>query len=126
FRAKARSLGVEYVAGEVTAIDCSDGRVNGVRFADGRTISSDWVVNATGPRAASVAAMVGAELPVHPRKRYVYHFDCRQRIDGAPLTIHTTGAYFRPEAPNIISHYSPRAARTDSGALYPAPERPPV
>jgi len=117
FRAKARSLDVEYVAGEVSAIDCGDGLVNGVRLADGRAIACDWLVNAAGPRAANVAAMVGAELPVHPRKRYVYHFDCRQRIEGAPLTIDTTGVYFRPEGPNFIGGYSPRAGEPDPDAL---------
>jgi FAD-dependent oxidoreductase domain-containing protein 1 len=117
FRGKARSLGVEYVAGDVTGVDCSDGRVSGVRLADGRAIACEWVVNAAGPRAASVAAMVGADLPVHPRKRYVYHFDCRERIDGAPLTIDTTGVYFRPEGPSYIGGYSPRAGEPDPDAL---------
>jgi FAD-dependent oxidoreductase domain-containing protein 1 len=117
FRAKARSLGVEYVAGEVSGIDCSDGVVSGVRLADGRAIACDWVVNAAGPRAASVAAMIGAELPVHPRKRYVYHFDCRQRVEGAPLTIDVNGVYFRPEGPNFIGGYSPRAGEADPDAL---------
>jgi len=117
FRAKARSLGVEYVAGEVAEIDCSDGLVAGVRLADGRALTCDWVVNAAGPRAATVAAMIGAELPVHPRKRYVYHFDCRQPVEGAPLTIDTTGVYFRPEGPNFIAGYSPRAGEPDPDAL---------
>ena len=117
FRAKARSLGVEYVAGEVAEIDCSDGLVAGVRLADGRALTCDWVVNAAGPRAATVAAMIGADLPVHPRKRYVYHFDCRQPVEGAPLTIDTTGVYFRPEGPNFIAGYSPRAGEPDPDAL---------
>ena len=117
FRAKARSLGVEYVAGEVSGIELTDGLVSGVRLADGRSIACHWVVNAAGPRAASIAAMVGAELPVHPRKRYVYHFDCRQEVTGAPLTIDTTGVYFRPEGPNFIAGYSPRAGESDPDAL---------
>jgi FAD-dependent oxidoreductase domain-containing protein 1 len=117
FRAKARSLGVEYIAGEVRGIECSDGLVSRVRLADGRSIACDWVVNAAGPRAANVAAMVGAELPVHPRKRYVYHFDCRQEVAGAPLTIDTTGVYFRPEGPSFIAGYSPRAGEDDPDAL---------
>jgi FAD-dependent oxidoreductase domain-containing protein 1 len=117
FRAKARSLGVEYVAGEVAAIDCADGLVSGVRLADDRAIACDWVVDAAGPRAASVAAMVGAELPVRPRKRYVYHFDCRRPVEGAPLTIDTTGVYFRPEGPAFIGGYSPRAGEPDPDTL---------
>jgi FAD-dependent oxidoreductase domain-containing protein 1 len=117
FRRKARSLGVEYVAGEVIDIDHSAGRVTGVRLADGRAIGADWVVNAAGPRAAGVAAMVGAELPVHPRKRYVYHFDCRTSPGPTPLVIDTTGVYFRPEGPSYIAGVSPREGEPDPDAL---------
>jgi FAD-dependent oxidoreductase domain-containing protein 1 len=117
FRRKARALGVEYVAGEVVEIACSQGRVRGVRLADGRAIAADWVVNAAGPRAAAIAAMVGAELPVRPRKRFVYHFDCRAQISGAPLTIDTNGVYFRPEGLSWIAGYSPRAGEADPDTL---------
>lgn len=117
FRRKARSLGVEYVNGEVSAIDCSDGRVAGIRLADGGVIGADWVVNAAGPRAATVAAMIGAELPVRPRKRFVYHFDCRTEIGPAPLTIDTNGVYFRPEGPSWICGVSPRDGEPDPDTL---------
>jgi sarcosine oxidase len=117
FRRKARSLGIEYVAGEVAGIDCADGRVAGVTLADGQRIACDWLVNAAGPRAASVAAMIGAELPVRPRKRFVYHFDCRADVRGAPLTIDTTGIYFRPEGPSFIGGYSPRSGEEDPDTL---------
>ena len=52
FRRKARSLGVEYVAGEVEAIEREDSAITGVRLADGRRIATGTVVNAAGPRAA--------------------------------------------------------------------------
>jgi sarcosine oxidase len=117
FRRKARALGVEYVAGEAVDLECSQGRVSGVQLADGRAIAADWVVNAAGPRAAAIAAMVGAELPVRPRKRFVYHFDCRAEISGAPLTIDTNGVYFRPEGPSWIAGYSPREGEADPDTL---------
>ena len=69
-----------------SAIERDGSAIAGVRLADGRRIAAGWVVNAAGPRAASVAAMVGVELPVRPRKRIVYHFDCRERLGPAPLT----------------------------------------
>ncbi len=112
FRAKARSLGVEYLTGEAVAIEYDDA-VRAVRLADGRRIETDWVVNAAGPRAAGVAAMVGTDLPVRPRKRNVYHFECRATLADAPLTIDPSGIYFRPEGPNWISGFSPRAADPD-------------
>lgn len=117
FRAKARSLGVEEVTGEVVEVERSGGRATGVRLADGRHIEADWVVNAAGPRAGGVAGMAGLRLPVSPRKRMVFHFDCRTRIADAPLTIDTSGVYFRPEGPNYIAGSSPRGTQPDPDTL---------
>lgn len=117
FRGKARSLGVEYVAGDVVAIELEGSRAAGVRLADGRAIGCDWLVDAAGPRAADVAEMAGIELPVRPRKRYVYHFDCRTPVAGAPLTIDVNGVYFRPEGPAFIAGYSPREGEPDPDTL---------
>jgi glycine/D-amino acid oxidase-like deaminating enzyme len=112
FRRKARSLGVEEVAGEVVEVERDGGRAVGVRLDDGRRIGADWVVNAAGPHAAAVAAMAGLELPVSPRKRMVFHFDCRTPIP-APLTVDTSGVYFRPEGPNYIAGSSPHGEQPD-------------
>jgi sarcosine oxidase len=117
FRRKARSLGVEYVAGEVEAIERDGSAISGVRLADGRRFATELVVNAAGPRAASVAAMVDAELPVRPRKRFVYHYDCRQKLGAAPLTIAPSGVYFRPEGESWICGYSPREGEADPDTL---------
>jgi FAD-dependent oxidoreductase domain-containing protein 1 len=117
FRRKARSLGVSYETGTVVGIDRDGDRVTGVRLDDGRRIAADWVVNAAGPRAADVATMAGVELPVRPRKRFVYHFDCRTPIGPAPLTINPSGVYFRPEGPAWIGGYSPRAGEPDPDTL---------
>ena len=112
FRRKARSLGAEEVAGEVVEIERDASRASGVRLADGRRITADWVVNAAGPRAAGVAAMAGLQLPVSPRKRMVFHFDCRTRI-ASPLTIDTSGVYFRPDGPNYSAGSSPHGEQPD-------------
>lgn len=117
FRRKARSLGVEYRTGEAVAIDRDAGRVSGVRVADGGRIGAEWIVNAAGPRAAEVAAMAGVDLPVRPRKRYVYHFDSRSRVEDAPLVIDPSGVYFRPEGPTYIGGYSPRRGEPDPDTL---------
>ncbi len=117
FRRKARSLGVEEVAGEVVEVQRTGGRATGVRLADGRQIEADWVVNAAGPRAGGVAGMAGVRLPVSPRKRMVFHFDCRTHIADAPLTIDTSGVYFRPEGPNYIAGSSPRGEQPDPETL---------
>jgi sarcosine oxidase len=117
FRRKARALGIEYLAGEVTRVDRDDSAVRGVTLADGRRIAAPHVVNAAGPRAAEVAAMAGLELPVRPRKRLVYHFDCRALQGPAPLTINPDGVYFRPEGPSWIAGFSPRDGEVDPDTL---------
>jgi sarcosine oxidase len=117
FRRKARSLGVEERIGEVVGLDRDGDRISGVRLADGSSIGADWVVNAAGPRAADVAAMVGIALPVRPRKRLVYHFEAPITLGAAPLTIDTSGVYFRPEGPSYIAGFAPRDGFADPDTL---------
>lgn len=117
FRRRARALGVEERAGEVIGIDADPGRVDGVVLADGTRIRADWVVNAAGPRARAVAALAGVSLPVHPRKRNVYHLEAPISLGKAPLTIDPTGVYFRPEGPAYIAGFSPRGSDLDPDTL---------
>jgi FAD-dependent oxidoreductase domain-containing protein 1 len=125
FRRKARSLGVEEIAGEVTALGLDGERVVDVRLKDGSTIEAGWVVNAAGPRAAEVAAMAGVGLPVRPRKRLVYHLEAPVSLGAAPLTIDPSGVYFRPEGPAYISGYSPLEGQPDPDTLDLVPDRGP-
>jgi len=117
FRRKARSLGVEYLQGDVADVERDGSTATGVRLADGRRIKADWVVNAAGPRAGAVAAMAGLALPVEPRKRQVFHFECRTSTPGMPLTIGPSGIYVRPEGPAYIAGYSPRHGEPDPDTL---------
>ena len=123
FRRKARSLGVTEVTGEVVGLDVRDDRVEAVRLSDGTTIAASWVVNAAGPRAADVAALAGVELPVRPRKRLVYHFEAPVDLGAAPLVIDPSGVYLRPEGPNYLAGFSPRAGEADPDTLDLSPER---
>jgi sarcosine oxidase len=117
FRRRARSLGVTELAGEVTGVDVDGERAVAVRLADGSRIESDWVVNAAGPRAAEVAGMAGIDLPVRPRKRFVYHFEAPIDLGPAPLTIDPSGIYFRPEGPAYLAGYSPLGDDPDPDTL---------
>jgi FAD-dependent oxidoreductase domain-containing protein 1 len=125
FRRKARSLGVAERVGEVVALERDGDRLVGVRLADGAVIGADWVVNAAGPRAASVAAMAGVELPVRPRKRHVYHVDAPVSLGAAPLTIDPSGVWVRPEGDGYIAGYSPRDGEPDPDTLDLATDRAP-
>jgi FAD-dependent oxidoreductase domain-containing protein 1 len=110
FKAKARALGAEYLEGEVTSIEVRSGRVSRVRLASGKTIACAGLVNAAGARAAQIASMAGIVLPVFPRKRQVFVFECRQDLHGCPLVIDPTGMYFRPESGRFVCGISPSAS----------------
>jgi len=112
FRKKAVSLGVRFLRDRVVEMTVDESRVRTLRLASGRQISVDTVVNAAGPRAAELARMAGIQdLPVHPRKRFVYRFSCRDAISQAPLTVDPSGVYFRPEGPDFLCGVSPTPNR---------------
>jgi FAD-dependent oxidoreductase domain-containing protein 1 len=110
FRRKAISLGVRYLKDEATGLERGGARIVAVALADGERIACGAVVNTAGINAARIAAMAGIALPVRPRKRFVYVFDCRAPIQRAPLLIDPTGVYFRPEGANYICGVSPGEA----------------
>lgn len=97
FRKKARSLGVEYRQGVVAGYETEQGRVTAVRLADGSRIACGFAVNAAGSNGATLAATAGITLPVRPKKRYVFTFNCKGDVSGCPLLIDTSGVYCRPE-----------------------------
>lgn len=109
-RKGAVSLGATIMPGEVTGIAITDGRVKSVTLANGETISCATLVNAAGAGAGALAKMAGVDLPVGPRKRYVFVLDCPAATDDlhkAPLTVDPAGFYFRPEGKHFISGLSP-------------------
>jgi sarcosine oxidase len=110
FRRKARSLGVEYVPDEVVGLKTSGRQVSSVTLRSGGEIGCGVVVNCAGIRAAEIAGMVGLALPVRPRKRFVYVFDCREELMAVPLTIDPSGVWFRPEGSAYICGVSPEEA----------------
>jgi sarcosine oxidase len=107
FRRKARSLGVTYLADEVTGLERVGNRIASVTLRGGGRLACSAIVNAAGYHADKIAAMIGADLPVRPRKRIVYVFDCRDKPERAPLTIDPTGVWCRPEGATFIGGISP-------------------
>jgi FAD-dependent oxidoreductase domain-containing protein 1 len=95
--------------GEVSGIS-EDGNLTGITLASGDQISCGTLVNAAGAGAGALAAMAGIDLPVGPRKRYVYVFDCPdagEALHKGPLTVQPNGVWFRPEGRNFICGLSP-------------------
>jgi FAD-dependent oxidoreductase domain-containing protein 1 len=112
FRGKARALGVTYLAEEVVGMRARNHRVESVTLASGGTFPVGMVVNAAGPRADEVAQMAGIrDLPVRPRKRFVYRIHCRESLPGCPLVVDPSGVYFRPEGEGFLCGVSPPPER---------------
>ncbi len=108
FRRKARAQGAVYVTDEVVGLERKGDRLTGVRLAGGATIAAEVVVNAAGPHGGKLAAMAGLHLPVVPKKRFVYVFECRERLEPTlPLVIDASGVFVRPEGKGFVCGVSP-------------------
>jgi glycine/D-amino acid oxidase-like deaminating enzyme len=110
WRRKARENGVEYVADEVVEMTRRDNRVESVTLASGQMVACGTVVNASGPYGGRTARMAGIELPVEPRKRCLFVFDCRAALGSQPmpLTIDPTGVHCRPEGKFYLAGTVPK------------------
>lgn len=107
FRRKARTLGVAFATDEVVAVGRSGGRVGDVALRAAGRIACGILVNAAGPHAGALARLLDIDLPVRPRKRTTFVFDCRESLPPLPLTIDVTGIAVRPEGGQYIAILSP-------------------
>jgi len=113
-RNRAIHNGVTYIKDRVVGIDVTGTRVSAVRLESGRRIGCGFAINTAGCRAKLVAAMAGVDLPVEPRARTSFVFDCRTPIDHTvPLTVTPVGVHFRKEQ----THYMCGAVPTDDLAV---------
>ncbi len=111
FRRKARERGVAYVDDEVVGLAPHE-----VTLRSGRTLSARTIVIAAGPWSGEVAAMAGIALPVEPRRRSVFVFDCREKLPLLPLTIDPSGVWFRPEGRFYLAGTTPAPGNDPAGA----------
>jgi glycine/D-amino acid oxidase-like deaminating enzyme len=115
FRAKARSQGADFLHDEVVAITRQGDRVTSLSLASGRTVQAGTIVNASGPRAALTARMAGLDIPIEPRKRTLFVFDCARTPQGSarvnqgrlPLMIDSSGVFCRPEGRYFLAGCPP-------------------
>jgi sarcosine oxidase len=107
FKRKARSLGVTYLQDEVVGLNHEQRRVTSVMLKSGGKIACGTVIASAGIQAATIVGYAGIDLPVRPRKRFIYVFDCKDDIRSAPLTIDPSGVWFRPEGAGFICGVSP-------------------
>jgi FAD-dependent oxidoreductase domain-containing protein 1 len=114
FAAKARSQRASYIRGQVCAFRLNGRRIESVQLADGREVSSRFVVNAAGPWARSIALLAGVDLPVAARKRTVYVVSCPTKIESLPLLIDPSGFWIRPEGAGYIAGLPPQTDPDDA------------
>lgn len=119
FRRKARALGVTYLAREARGFRRARARVAGVVLDDGAVVGCDVCVIAAGPWSGQVAAWLGLDVPVRPRKRMVYVVACRAELADCPLVIDPTGIWFRREGAVFLTGRSPGPGEDD-------PDEPPL
>jgi glycine/D-amino acid oxidase-like deaminating enzyme len=81
--------------------------MSAVRLAGGERVATPVVVNAAGPAAGRIARLAGIDLPVVPKKRMTYVFDCRNPPERMPLTIDVSGIATRPEGAQFLAILSP-------------------
>ncbi len=108
FRRKARQQGIEYCTNTVADIVSQDDQIASVTLESGEEISCGVVVNAAGPSGPLVAAMAGLELPVEPRKRFTFVFDCGEDLGmDLPLTIDPSGIHVRSDGGAFMAGCTP-------------------
>lgn len=108
FRRKAIACGARFVTAEATGFETAGDVVTAVRTAGGGRHAADAVVVCAGAWAAPLAARLGVDLPVRPRKRDVFVFDARVVLPACPLVVDPSGCWFRPEGRGFICGAPPR------------------
>jgi glycine/D-amino acid oxidase-like deaminating enzyme len=112
FRRKAISLGVTVITDEVTQLRRRKDRVSELALRSGGSLTPGVVLNAAGARdATGLAAQVGIQLPVEPRKRCVFVFECREEVGSTPHVILPNGVAFRYEGKRYLAVVAPPPER---------------
>jgi FAD-dependent oxidoreductase domain-containing protein 1 len=110
FRKSALARGAELISARVVDLNNDGSRMTSATLDTGETIGCGHLVNAAGTGAGALAAMANIDLPVGPRKRYVYVLDCPDATEAlrqGPLTTDWSGMYMRPEGRNFLCGNSP-------------------
>jgi glycine/D-amino acid oxidase-like deaminating enzyme len=103
YRAKAKSLGAEYINDEVVEIKTKAGRVTGIALAKNGNLNAKIVINCAGAWATKVADTACIRLPIIPIKRQVFVIDpVVKPEEPLPLTILPSGLYLRTETGGLI------------------------
>jgi glycine/D-amino acid oxidase-like deaminating enzyme len=97
FRRKAQSLGADFIAEEVTAMERDGASVKAAQFKSGGRLEADHFVNAAGAWAQDICAMLGFSVPITPLRRFEHYFECEELIEPLPYLKDPERLAFRPE-----------------------------
>lgn len=107
FRGKARELGAHFAEGRAAQLTLSGDRATSVLLDGGEEIFAGTVILAAGSDVPRLLSGTGLDLPVRPRKRMIFTFGCREKLDAFPMLIDPTGVYCRPEGEGYLCGTSP-------------------
>jgi glycine/D-amino acid oxidase-like deaminating enzyme len=97
FRKKAIALGAVAVTDRVVDLYVTGTRVTELALASGARIRADFVINAAGTWAASLAKLAGMDLPVNPMRRFEHYVEIEQTLPPMPLLKDPARLVSRPE-----------------------------
>lgn len=97
FRNKARALGAEFVADEVTGMVRDASAVRAVKLKSGSEIHATQFVNAAGAWAKDICAMLDFAVPIEPMRRFEHYFESEEPIEPLPYLKDPERLAFRPE-----------------------------
>jgi glycine/D-amino acid oxidase-like deaminating enzyme len=97
FRNKARAMGAEFIADEVTGLARRGASITAAELRSGEQIEASQFVNASGAWAKDICAMVDAQIPIEPLRRYEHFFVPQEPIEPLPYIKDPERLAFRPE-----------------------------
>jgi FAD-dependent oxidoreductase domain-containing protein 1 len=97
FRKKAQSLGVTFLADEVTGLQRSAFAVSAIETRSGQKIEATQFVNAAGAWTHDICTMLGFNAPITPLRRFEHYFECEEPIEPLPYLKDPERLAFRPE-----------------------------
>jgi glycine/D-amino acid oxidase-like deaminating enzyme len=107
-RAANERGGVRYLRDRVVGFALSaDSSIAAVKLQRHGSVGCGHIVLAAGTRSRELAASIGVELPVFPRKRIVCVFSCPTSIPDCPLLIDPSGLWLRPEGGRFLCGIPP-------------------
>jgi FAD-dependent oxidoreductase domain-containing protein 1 len=96
-RKKAQATGATFIRDRVVDLFTRGSRVVDLELASGAKVAADFVINAAGCWAASIAKLAGMDLPVNPMRRFEHYVEIEARLPPMPLIKDPDRLVIRPE-----------------------------